>query len=40
MKFFQKIEKALINIITESRYHDAKFDKKVDFTKLFNEKFN
>ena len=39
-KIFPKIEKILINMITDSGYPGIKFEKKVDFTKLFNEKFN
>ncbi len=37
---FPKLEKTLINILSDSGYPGVKFDKKVDFTKLFNEKFN
>ena len=39
-EIFSKLEKTLINMITDSGYPSVKFDKKVDFTKLFNEKFN
>tara|TARA_Y100000996_G_scaffold285962_1_gene225685 strand:+ start:140 stop:562 length:423 start_codon:yes stop_codon:yes gene_type:complete len=39
-EIFPKLEKVLINMITDSGYPGVKFDKKVDFTKLFNEKFN
>ena len=39
-EIFSKLEKILINMITDSGYPGVKFDKKVDFTKLFNEKFN
>ena len=39
-EIFTKLEKILINMITDSGYPGVKFDKKVDFTKLFNEKFN
>ncbi len=39
-EIFPKMEKVLINMITDSGYPGVKFDKKVDFTKLFNEKFN
>ena len=39
-EIFSKLEKILINMITDSGYPGIKFDKKVDFTKLFNEKFN
>ena len=38
-EIFPKLEKILINMITDSGYPGIKFDKKVDFTKLFNEKF-
>lgn len=39
-EIFPKLEKILVNMITDSGYPGIKFDKKVDFTKLFNEKFN
>ena len=39
-EIFPKLEKILINMITDSGYPGVRFDKKVDFTKLFNEKFN
>ena len=39
-EIFPKIEKILINMISESGYPGIKFEKRVDFTKLFNEKFN
>ena len=39
-EIFPKLEKILINMITDSGYPGVKFDKKVDFAKLFNEKFN
>ena len=39
-EIFPKLEKILINMITDSGYPGVKFDIKVDFTKLFNEKFN
>ena len=39
-EIFPKLEKILINMISDSGYPGVKFDKKVDFTKLFNEKFN
>ena len=39
-EIFPTLEKVLINMITNSGYAGVKFDKKVDFTKLFNEKFN
>jgi preprotein translocase subunit SecB len=39
-EIFPKIEKILLNLLTDSGYPGVKFDKKVDFNKLFNEKFN
>ena len=39
-EIFPRLEKILINMITDSGYPGVKFEKKVDFTKLFNEKFN
>ena len=37
---FPGLEKILINILTDSGYPGIKFEKKIDFTKLFNEKFH
>ena len=37
---FPNLEKILIRILTDSGFPGVKFEKKVDFTKLFNEKFN
>ncbi len=37
---FPKLEKILRNMITDSGYPGVQFDKKVDFKKLLNEKFN
>tara|TARA_S200000501_G_C20159366_1_gene455129 strand:- start:23 stop:445 length:423 start_codon:yes stop_codon:yes gene_type:complete len=39
-KIYPKLEKILLNLIVESGYPGIKFSKKVDFEKLFNEKFN
>ncbi len=39
-EIFPRLEKILINMITDSGYPGVKFEKKVDFTKLFKEKFN
>tara|TARA_B100000902_G_C27285745_1_gene904324 strand:- start:44 stop:466 length:423 start_codon:yes stop_codon:yes gene_type:complete len=39
-EIYPKLEKILINLITDSGYAGIKFEKKVDFEKLFNEKFN
>ena len=35
-----KLEKILLNLLNDSGYANVKFDKKVDFNKLFNDKFN
>ena len=37
---YPKIEKILLNLLSDSGYSNVKFDKKVDFNKLFNDKFN
>tara|TARA_Y100000591_G_scaffold264322_1_gene237692 strand:+ start:138 stop:560 length:423 start_codon:yes stop_codon:yes gene_type:complete len=37
---YPKLEKILLNLLNDSGYSDVKFDKKVDFNKLFNDKFN
>ena len=37
---YAKLEKILLNLLSDSGYTSIKFDKKVDFNKLFNEKFN
>ena len=39
-EIYPKIEKILINLIVDSGYDGIKFEKKVDFEKLFNERFN
>ena len=39
-EIFPRLEKILINMINDSGYPGVKFEKKVDFTKLFKEKFN
>ena len=37
---YPKLEKILVNMLVDSGYTDVKFEKKVDFNKLFNDKFN
>ena len=37
---YPNIEKAFLNLIHDSGYPDIKFEKKVDFEKLYNERFN
>ena len=39
-EIYPKLEKILLNLLINSGYPEVKFDKKVDFNKLFNEKFN
>ena len=37
---YPKLEKAFLNLIHDSGHPDISFDKKVDFNKLYSEKFN
>ena len=37
---YPKLEKILLNLLNDSGFSNVKFDKKVDFNKLFNDKFN
>ena len=37
---YPKIEKIFLNLIKNSGYPDIKFEKEVDFEKMYNEKFN
>ena len=37
---YPKLEKVLLNLLVDSGYPNVKFEKKVDFNKLFNDKFN
>ena len=39
-EIYPKLEKILLNLLIDSGYSGVKFDKKVDFNKLFNDKFN
>ena len=39
-EIYPKLEKILLNLLIDSGDPGVKFDKKVDFNKLFNEKFN
>ena len=39
-EIYPKLEIILLNLLIDSGYPGVKFDKKVDFNKLFNEKFN
>ena len=37
---YPKIQKIFLNLIKDSGYPNIKFDKDVDFEKMYNEKFN
>ena len=39
-EIYEKLEKILLNILSGSGYPGIKFDKKINFNKLFTEKFN
>ena len=39
-EIFPKLEKILINMISESGYPGIKFEKKIDFEELYKKKFN
>ena len=39
-KIFPNLEKAFLNIVHDSGYPGIKLEQKIDFNKLYNEKFN
>ena len=39
-EIYPQLEKSLINILHNSGYPDVKFEKKIDFDNLYNQKFN
>ena len=39
-KIYPNIEKAFLNLIHNSGFPEIKFEKKIDFEKLYNERFN
>ena len=39
-KIYPNLEKIFINLLENSGFPGIKFDKKVDFNKLYNEKFS
>ena len=39
-EIYPQLEKSLIDILHNSGYPDVKFEKKVDFDNLYNQKFN
>ena len=40
VEIYPKLEKALLDLLHNSGYPNIKFDKKVDFENLYNQKFN
>ena len=39
-KIYPKLEKIFLNLLKDSGYPEVKFEKRIDFEKLYNEKFN
>ena len=39
-KIYPNLEKSFLNLLTDSGYPEVKFEKKIDFEKLYKEKFN
>jgi len=39
-KIYPKLEKIFLNLLKDSGYPEVKLEKKIDFEKLYNEKFN
>ena len=39
-KIYLNLEKTLLNLINDSGFKGIKFEKKIDFNKLYNERFN
>ena len=39
-KIYKNLEKAFVNLISDSGYPGIKIEKKIDFEKLYNQKFN
>ncbi len=40
IKIYPNLEKSFLNLINNSGYPNIKFEKKIDFEKLYNQKFN
>jgi len=40
IEIYPDLEKSLLNLLHNSGYPDIKFEKKVDFEKLYNQRFN
>ncbi len=39
-KIYPDLEKSFLNLLHNSGYKDVKFEKKIDFEKLYNQRFN
>jgi hypothetical protein len=39
-KIYPDLEKSFLNLLHNSGYTDIKFEKKIDFENLYNQKFN
>ena len=40
IKIYPQLEKALLDLLHNSGYQDIKFEKKIDFEQLYNQRFN
>ena len=40
IKIYPDLEKSFLNLLHNSGYKDVKFEKKIDFEKLYNQRFN
>jgi preprotein translocase subunit SecB len=40
IKIYPDLEKSFLNLLHSSGYSDVKFEKKIDFEKLYNQRFN
>ena len=40
MKIYPQLEKALLDLLHNSGYQEVKFEKKIDFEQLYNQRFN
>ena len=40
IKIYPELEKSFLNLLHNSGYPDVKFEKKVDFEQLYNQRFN
>jgi preprotein translocase subunit SecB len=40
IEIYPDLEKSLLDLLHNSGYQEIKFEKKVDFEKLYNQKFN